>query len=745
MARQINRWHLLRRALGDDHEEERYLVIQAVVRRVPLGDAAKGRLSNWLFSRFVKKRAALREEIRVAQAKWDARGQQRLDQLLAGSEILAIGNHDSPVVSIILVTRNKAHLTLLTVESILEHVSTPYELIVVDNGSDGRTLALLDKLKGAKVLSNAVNVGFGPACMQAADLARGEYLCFLNNDALLSPGAMEAALKNFDSDSVGAVGGKILLANGALQEAGSTIWSDGSALGYGRGDDPSLPQYNFRRPVDYCSAVFLLTPTRVFRQSGGFSQEFAPAYYEDTDYCMNLWQHGLRVLYEPAATILHYESASSGDNDRATPMMAAHQRKFSAKWQEALRRHYAPEPANICAARTSAYSPGLRIVYVDDRIPRRSLGAGFPRSNDIVTALAGMGHHVVCCSSTRPLTAADTSVLPSDVELFGGAPLGQKLVTEYMPCADVVWVSRPHNLKLLLRDYPEAIADRKFALVYDAEAIFAPRARAREELLGATIGPRDPLHPAGLEEELSLARMADAVVVVSEVDRQVMQNGGVDSLHVVGHALSIVPTVSSFSQRDAFLFVGSIHGTDNPNADSIRYFCKTHWDRIHRATGAEFLVAGYGTETLRSEIKHPAVQFLGKQEDLRPLYERARVFVVPTRYAAGLPFKAHEAAAFGVPLVVSPLIAQQLLWNDNIDYCATSDLDQMADCCIRLYGDQLLWERIRTHALARVAQELSPEAFAGRLRSILEEVWPAPPSERASTGPPAGRHPLARR
>ena len=176
IARQINRWHLLRRALSNDHEDERYLVIQAVMRRVPLGDAAKSRLSSWLFSRFVQKRAAHKEQIRVAQAKWDARGQQRIDQLLAGSETLAIGNHDSPVVSIILVTRNKAHLTLLTVESILEHVSTPCEPIIVDNGSDDRTLALLDRLQGARVLRNSVNVGFGPACMQAANVARGEQM-----------------------------------------------------------------------------------------------------------------------------------------------------------------------------------------------------------------------------------------------------------------------------------------------------------------------------------------------------------------------------------------------------------------------------------------------------------------------------------------------------------------------------------------------------------------------------------------
>ena len=84
---------------------------------------------------------------------------------------------------------------------------------------------------------------------------------------------------------------------------------------------------------------------------GGFSERFAPAYYEDTDYCMVLWQNGLSVVYEPMAQILHYESASSGGNDLATAMMAAHQVKFKDKWESVLERHYAPSPSNICAAR----------------------------------------------------------------------------------------------------------------------------------------------------------------------------------------------------------------------------------------------------------------------------------------------------------------------------------------------------------------------------------------------------------
>ena len=723
IAKQLARLDTLRRSFRKGNIEDRYRVARFTVARLPIADTSKRKLLEWISNRLLdRKQLSARAQIKRAQSEWDAKGHKRLKQLLGGRECLTVPESSTPAVSFILVTKDKAHLTILSLESIIHFAGVPYELIIVDNGSKDSTPLMLDRLKSAKIFYNPSNIGFGPACMQAAAVATGQYLCFFNNDALLTAGAVEAALKNFENGGVGAVGAKILLSNGRLQEAGSIIWSDGSALGYGRGDDPELPEYNFRRAVDYCSAVFLITPRKIFQQLGGFSESFAPAYYEDTDYCMSLWQNGLSVIYEPLAQIRHYESASSGGNENAVAMMAAHQAKFRDKWARQLELHFDPKPANICAARISVNSRTLRIVYIDDRIPKRTLGAGFPRSNDIVTALARMGYHVVCSTSTFPLADDGHADLPYEVEIFDGFCHRHKLVDQYLPCADVVWVSRPHNLKLLLREYPDVFTSRKFALVYDAEAIFSQRALDREKLLGAATTPVSELEPLDLNEELSLASAADAVIVVSEADRQVMQEAGMRSVHVVGHSIVASPTPSSFEQRDAFLFVGSVHGSDNPNADSIRDFCQNHWPRIYRDTGAALIVAGYGTELLRNEIHDPTVQILGKQEELRSLYDRARVFVVPTRYAAGIPFKAHEAAAFGVPLVVSPLIAKQLGWRDSIDYLAASDIDSMPDCCVRLYNDKQLWERIRTNALARVEAELSPAMFEGNLRSILSEA-----------------------
>jgi glycosyltransferase involved in cell wall biosynthesis len=312
-----------------------------------------------------------------------------------------------------------------------------------------------------------------------------------------------------------------------------------------------------------------------------------------------------------------------------------------------------------------------------------------------------------------PLLRDEHSDIPREIELFDGLRNRAALTKDYCRCSDVVWVSRPHNLHVFMTQCVAGGRPRNFRLIYDAEAIFSERAEQKRALGGPGADADEPY------DEFALARSADSVVVVSESDRLAMLRSGVRSVHVIGHRLSPSPTSTTFAERDTFLFVGGVHGPDNPNADSIRYFCRAVWPTVQKATGASFVVAGYGTDEVLGDLNGPTVRVLGAQENLRPLYEQARAFVVPTRYAAGLPFKAHEAAAFGVPLVVSDIIARQMKWRDGIDYLVAGDADTFAQQCSRLYSDAALWQTLRANALQRVIDELSPNAFAESIRSVL--------------------------
>ncbi len=139
-------------------------------------------------------------------------------------------------------------------------------------------------------------------------------------------------------------------------------------------------------------------------------------------------------------------------------------------------------------------------------------------------------------------------------------------------------------------------------------------------------------------------------------------------------------------------------------------------------------VAGYAAPGVLAEEwgHHPRVTLLGAVADVAPLYEQHRVFIAPTRFAAGLPYKLHEAAAFGLPAVATSLLAGQLGWADGNELLAADPADPagFAARVVRLYRDEALWLALREAALIRVAQDAAYEPFRAALNRVLRGVAP---------------------
>jgi GT2 family glycosyltransferase len=95
--------------------------------------------------------------------------------------------------------------------------------------------------------------------------------------------------------------------------------------------------------VDFCSGALLLTPRGLFLKLGKFDSLYAPAYYEDVDYCLQLWVSGYRVVFQPFAAAIHYEYGSSG-SERALALQREHQQIFVKKWEEQLSQFCLPSP-----------------------------------------------------------------------------------------------------------------------------------------------------------------------------------------------------------------------------------------------------------------------------------------------------------------------------------------------------------------------------------------------------------------
>jgi GT2 family glycosyltransferase len=251
-----------------------------------------------------------------------------------------------PTVSIVIPCHNGVTTTDACLRSLTETLPAGFrgEIMVVDDTSTDGTAECLGRWAKndprVRVLRNASNLGFLGTAARGAASAKGDYLLFLNNDTVLLPGWLPPLLRVFrDFPKAGAVGGKLVFPDGTLQEAGGMIFRDGSAAHFGR-DDHELDAgiYNFVREADYCSAALLATPRALFEELGGFDKSYAPAYYEDTDYCFKVRAAGRRIYYQPESAAVHVEGASCGtDLTRgAKRHQVLNHTRFTKKWSKLI-------------------------------------------------------------------------------------------------------------------------------------------------------------------------------------------------------------------------------------------------------------------------------------------------------------------------------------------------------------------------------------------------------------------------
>jgi GT2 family glycosyltransferase/glycosyltransferase involved in cell wall biosynthesis len=271
-----------------------------------------------------------------------------------------------PLISIIIPTFGQHSLSYTCLASIAKHApKAAIEVLLVDDAAPEPAADALGAIQGLRIIRNDQNLGFLRTCNAAAKQAQGRYLLFLNNDTIVLEGCVDALVSTFEAhQNVGAVGAKLLFPDGRLQEAGGIVWRDASAWNWGRNDDPEDPRYQYLREVDYCSAACLMVPSDVFAALSGFDERYTPAYYEDTDLCFGIRESGKRVLYQPAAAVVHFEGATHGTDEGAG--LKAHQvrnrRVFKEKWALRLSSHL---DNGVCPERERDRVDGKRVLWIE--------------------------------------------------------------------------------------------------------------------------------------------------------------------------------------------------------------------------------------------------------------------------------------------------------------------------------------------------------------------------------------------
>lgn len=202
-------------------------------------------------------------------------------------------------ISVIIVHYNTPNLLHNCVESLYEHTTgIRFEVIIVDNNSSEAPNYNAFRQSNLTWIKNTKNTGFAAANNQAAQMARGKYLFFLNTDTYLTSNALDICYTYIvKHPEAGIVGPR-------LRQTDHRTQYYGSCLGRWQyiGTSP--------RRVGFISGAAILMNTYIYRQIGGFDEKFF-FYNEDLDLGLTLRRYGFRLIYHPKAFIYHLGGQSS--------------------------------------------------------------------------------------------------------------------------------------------------------------------------------------------------------------------------------------------------------------------------------------------------------------------------------------------------------------------------------------------------------------------------------------------------
>ena len=252
---------------------------------------------------------------------------------------------------------NIVHLSIITInynglKDTCELISTlpledkSIEVIVVDNASTQDEASVIEeRYPQVKVIRSKENLGFAGGNNLGIKAARGKYLFFLNNDTLLKPQTsnLRSLITHLESSpKMGMVCPKIKFSwdNQLIQFAGYTplspITMRNKAIGCGEVDHG---QFDTPHLTPYAHGAAMMIKREVIEKAGLLPECYF-LYYEELDWSMMIRRVGYDIWYEPACTVFHKESQTTGQNSPLrTYYITRNRLLFAQRNQQAMAKY----------------------------------------------------------------------------------------------------------------------------------------------------------------------------------------------------------------------------------------------------------------------------------------------------------------------------------------------------------------------------------------------------------------------
>lgn len=388
-----------------------------------------------------------------------------------------------------------------------------------------------------------------------------------------------------------------------------------------------------------------------------------------------------------------------------------------------VERRPAP-PASATATRFEPAGVGPVALLIDDHWPRPDRDAGSIEIANLAEALVGLGFQV--------LFAADRDHADGG---GGGSPGRDALAARGVRClgpADapsveafleregghfsLVVLNRLYGGGRFMEEVRRHCAGAR--VVFNTIDLHHLRIRREAELR------HDPsvlaVAAVAQEHEEALAREADATIVVSEAERDLLAASVPDAnVVVLPLAREIQPPRAPFEARSGVGFIGGF--AHAPNADAVRFFLAEVWPLVLRGSPrCEFSIVGADLPPAVLDGVPGAVRYLGPVADAAPWFESLRLTVAPLRFGAGVKGKVVSSLAAGVPCIATPVAVEGMGLRDGDGVLVAATPELLAERILRAHADPGLWADLSGRGLAHAAARFSPVAWR---RTLAEALW----------------------
>ncbi|QIK38908.1 glycosyltransferase [Caldichromatium japonicum] len=480
---------------------------------------------------------------------------------------------------------------------------------------------------------------------------------------------------------VGALRPRLIGADGRLLEFGQVRGPNGALQPFGAGDDPEAPAYGAPRLVDGASAPGLVLNRRAVER---VLAEKGPSISTLAGFLEQLRAQGFGLYAWPEVSLVH---------------------------------------PSRCAVTTAIHHH--RVLVIDAVMLMPDQDSGSLRMWRLLEILIGLGWRVTFIpSNLEPVEPYRTQLMLRGVEVLATPEI----------------TSVQHHLERRGAEYDLVILSRVLVAgqYLDLVREYAPQARVwfdtvdlhflREQRAAELTNDPAAYKRAAWRkrQELALIEGADLTLVVSPAEQALLaQELPQARIERLSNIHDPDPTPAPFAARDAILFIGGFN--HDPNVDAVRYYVAKVLPEVLRSLGpVPTLIVGSRPPPVIQSLHAPerGLHVLGYVEDVRPLFDRARLSIAPLRYGAGVKGKINQSMAYGVPVVATPLAAEGMALSHERDVLIAPDAAAFAECVVRLYRDQELWERLRQGGIANIERYFSSAQARATLERLLAEVAP---------------------